>query len=61
MFCCFSPYRAVDKGHQGAGQNNARMIVYRVMQTLYSVGTLHVGESEQGAKLAHSLKTALTW
>ena len=36
MFCCFSPYRAVEKGNQGAGQNHPRMTAYRVVQTLYS-------------------------
>ena len=36
VFCCFSPYRAEEKGNQGAGQNHTRMTAYRVVQTLYS-------------------------
>ena len=31
----FSPYRAVEKGKQGAGLNHARMTGYRVVQTRY--------------------------
>ena len=34
-FCCFSPYRAFQKGNQGAGQSRARIGVYHVVQILY--------------------------
>ena len=35
MFCCFSLYRAIQKGDQAVGQNRARIYAYRVVQTLY--------------------------
>ena len=40
MFCCFSLYRAVQTGNQGAGQNLARIGVYCVVQTLNVEGLL---------------------
>ena len=36
MPCCFSPYRTVQKGNQGSGQNYAHINANRIMQTLYA-------------------------
>ena len=47
LFCCFSPYRAIQTGNQRAGQNRAHIGVYRVVQTLYTmIQTTHYKVSE---------------
>ena len=37
-FLMFFLYRAIQKGNQAAGQNRARIVAYRVVQTLYIEG-----------------------
>ena len=60
-FYCFSPYRAAEKANQGARQNHAHMIAYRVVQTLYGKpsGTQEINKSAQQSKNAVSAQFAI--
>ena len=60
VFCCFSPYHAVQKGNQGAGHNYTCISVYSVMQTLYS-GYMNVSSFKNVVWLRFAIELSFTW